>query len=158
MARNIEWLSEEHPGEKIVIWAHNGHVSASFDSASSKPMGAWLRDKYGNHYYAAGFAIGGGEVLAQGERGPGVYTMPPAPDGSGDGVLARALLDNFFLNVRRLPGSSVLGKWLTEQHAFYSVGAEWNDAMPEANASVFSMSKAFDGLIFFRRGRAATVR
>lgn len=84
--------------------------------------------------------------------------MPQAPNGSGDGVLAGASRDSFFLDLRGLPRTGALRGWLIEPHPYYSVGAEWNDALPEANTAVFAMSKAFDGLIYFRRGSAAVVQ
>ena len=35
MARNVEWLADEvHPHEKIVLWAHNGHVG--FDPGNGR--------------------------------------------------------------------------------------------------------------------------
>jgi erythromycin esterase len=156
MARNVRWLLEqEHPGKKIILWAHNGHISAHCD-AFFKPMGAWLREKLGNQYYAIGYSVAGGEVRAAGAKGlAAVHTMPAAPQDSGDAVLARASKPIFFLDMRCLPDGPAK-VWLTEPHKFYSVGARWNETVPDANTAVFPMSKSFDGLIFIREGHAST--
>lgn len=56
MANNVEWLAEQGPGEKIMIWAHTAHVD--FDQqAGHKPMGAFLRERFGKEMYVCGFAF-----------------------------------------------------------------------------------------------------
>ncbi len=57
MARNIMRILEEHPKEKIIVWAHNGHITID---AKMKSLGWHLRKKFGNQYYSAGVFIGAG--------------------------------------------------------------------------------------------------
>ena len=55
MADNVRWLVEEQfPGEKIVLWAHNGHVSTAPQSGE-KNQGMHLRDRYGDKIGHIGF-------------------------------------------------------------------------------------------------------
>jgi erythromycin esterase-like protein len=152
MARNVQWLRAEHPGEKIVIWAHNGHISADSDPFQ-KPMGAWLRESLGNRYYAIGFTLAGGKVRAVGSKGLAVYAMPAARGDAGETVLARASLPAYFLDLRALGAA---GAWFTQPHTFYSVGAVWDEKTPGANLSSFPLAKSFDGLGFVPEGHASS--
>lgn len=155
MARNALWLLEEgFPGRKIILWAHNSHISVAADVAS-KPMGSRLRERFGKSYYALGFAVAGGQVRAQGPQGLSDYPMPRAVEGSGDWVLALTGLPSFFLDVKRLPDMSPSKTWLGQPHSFYSVGGMLNPEVQTANTAVFTMAKSFDGVIFFREGHAA---
>ena len=64
MAENIRWLAEEKfPGQKIVLWAHNGHVGAT-PIAGAKSMGMHLRESYGAKMVVLGFASHSGEIRA----------------------------------------------------------------------------------------------
>lgn len=157
MARNVEWLEvTEFPGRKMVLWAHNSHLS-SWKDVGASPMGSWLRERYGSGYYAVGYAVAGGEVRAHGKRGLSTYAMPLAAGGSGDGVFAQVGLAAFFLNMRQLPNGSPSLAWLGEPRSYYSVGGAWNEEMPIANTAVFPLAKSFDGVIFFRETHAVEV-
>jgi erythromycin esterase-like protein len=54
MAENVCWLIEEgFPGQKIVLWAHNGHIGTDMGS-SEKSMGSHLRGRYGDQMVVIG--------------------------------------------------------------------------------------------------------
>lgn len=157
MANNLTWLLDTACAtEKVIAWAHNGHIGFG-SGVGSRPMGSYLRARLGRAFYAVGFSVAGGEVRAVGTNGFGVYSMPDAAPGSGAGVLSLSGMPLFFLDMRSLPSGTVLAKWMAEPHCFYTVGARWNDAAPEDNTSVFSMSRSFDGLVFVREGHASRV-
>ncbi|HYW41947.1 MAG TPA: erythromycin esterase family protein [Bryobacteraceae bacterium] len=160
MAGNVAWLSgQAYPSEKIVLWAHNSHVSCSAGADNLKPMGAWLRDRYGKQMYVAGFAFRGGQLRAMGTRDGNftpvdVHTAPASPEGSGDAVLSAAGLPLFFLDMARLaPGA--LSRWLAEPHLFHDVGSSWALDDPDVNLRPSTLSKLYDGLIFVEEGHAA---
>ena len=56
MAENVKWIADQNPAAKIVLWAHNGHVSTNA-SAGSEPMGASLRKMFGGQMVVFGFAF-----------------------------------------------------------------------------------------------------
>lgn len=65
MADNVDWLLEERfPGEKIVLWAHNGHAGTA-PQDGSKTKGMHLRDRHGDQMVVLGFAFYQGEVRAK---------------------------------------------------------------------------------------------
>jgi len=61
----------------------------------------------------------------------------------------------FFLDLRTVPATSALGRWLAEPHSFLEVGALWNQDDPQSNWRVETMSKSYDGLVFLEEGHAA---
>ena len=59
MAENVAWIAEQNPGSRIVIWAHNMHVSRA-----EGWMGAHLAQWFGDDYLPVGFALGTGRYRA----------------------------------------------------------------------------------------------
>lgn len=159
MAKNVEWLADTaYPGEKIVLWAHNGHVRFGSD-VGGKSMGTWLRERFGRNLYVVGFAFERGQVRAigvtNGQRHLADQTVPPAPEGSGGAMLSAAGVPLFFLDMSSLAANSPLGRWLAESHLYYNEGAVWQTKDAEANLSLEALSKSYDGLIFVEEGHAA---
>jgi len=71
MAENITWLLESRfPKSKIVIWAHDVHISRgdhsnpAFNLNSSISMGSFLSKKYGNEYKSFSLSTYQGAYLA----------------------------------------------------------------------------------------------
>lgn len=160
MARNVEWLADRvHAGEKLVLWAHNGHVQFA-EQMGLKSMGGWLRQRFGRAMYVVGFAFRGGELRAVGRSqgkptGLGNHVAPRSPEGSGDAVLSAAGLPLMFLDLRAVPAESALGRWLAEPHAYLNAGAIWMQDTPESHLSPVSLAKAYDGLIYIEESHAA---
>jgi erythromycin esterase len=160
MARNAEWLADEaHPNEKIILWAHNLHVSAD-TGRDSRKMGGWLRERFGKGLYVVGFALRRGEVQAFGlesgaSRGYAVWPVQASPEGSGDAILSAAGMPLFFLNMRRLPPGGALAGWLAEPHLFHYIGAFVAIGGEDSNLEADSLLKDMDGLIFVENTHAA---
>ena len=71
MADNISWiLSMRKPGTKILIWAHDVHISkgehpiAENNYHAGVSMGSWLAKRYGRKYRAFGISTYTGEYRA----------------------------------------------------------------------------------------------
>jgi erythromycin esterase len=161
MARNVEWLADQiHPTEKLVLWAHNGHVRLS-EQMGIKSMGGWLRQRFGPKLYVLGFAFRQGEVRAVSMEkgkfsgGPVNHKVPPSPEGTGDAIFSAAAMPLLFLDLRAVPEASALGRWLAEPHLYHSLGAGWIKDDPESNLHPEVLSKAYDGVIFVEEGHAA---
>jgi len=72
MAENISWiLSRRKPGTKMLIWAHDYHISRGEDPIKKNniyngiSMGSHLAKKYGSSYKAFGLSTYSGEYWAQ---------------------------------------------------------------------------------------------
>ena len=158
MAGNAEWIAgSQFPREKIVLWAHNAHVGTAGDP---KPMGAFLRERYGRQLYVLGYAFRRGGLRAKGPRGATAadvadFDAPPSPEGSGDAVLSAAGLPLFFLDFASIPSTTALGRWLAEPHLFHRVGSTWFAGDAAANFEPMALRQRYDGLIFIEQGHAA---
>jgi erythromycin esterase len=70
MAANVAWMLDyaNTDMDRIVLWAHNVHVSRTEDRAtdgtSAPSMGYHLAERYGEEYYALGFDFAGGTFQA----------------------------------------------------------------------------------------------
>jgi erythromycin esterase len=79
MAENAAWIAEvEHPGAKVMLWAHNGHIAIQNGGA---PMGAYTKDHFGEDYIAAGFLFDRGSYTARDAATTvlGVFSVNGAP-------------------------------------------------------------------------------
>ena len=88
MAENIKWILDNNPSAKIVLWAHNGHVSTA-GSSGYEPMGISLRKMFGAEMVVFGFAFNQGSFQAV-ELGKGLhdFSVGAAPPGSLDATFA----------------------------------------------------------------------
>jgi erythromycin esterase-like protein len=155
MAENIKWILDNNPNAKIVLWAHNGHVSTSA-IGTFEPMGVSLRKMFGEKMVVFGFAFNQGSFQAV-ERGKGLhdFTVTPAPAGSLDATLAAAGIPLFALDLRTAPQSGPVATWLGTPHKTRSIGALYSeDAAPQYFWET-NILKAFDVLLFVEKTTAA---
>jgi erythromycin esterase len=77
MAGNFfDMIVHEKPGSKVVVWAHNMHVSHDkngFVNGGLRPFGSYLQEAYGQAYYAFGFAFNEGGFQATEVDSTGKY-------------------------------------------------------------------------------------
>ena len=162
MADNVRWLAEEaFPGEKIALWAHNGHVAAA-PSAVGTHMGQHLRKAFGQQMRVVGFALDRGDVrakaLKQGKPaadGRVALTIPAAKAGSPEALLRAAGLPRAILDLRAVPATSPLGAWLAAPQPIRSIGWGYDPAAASASYQSFVLPQAFDVLIFIENTTAA---
>lgn len=153
MAKNIDWiLNDAHPKEKVILWAHNAHVSLA-PTIQCRPTGSWLRAALGSQMYVLGCAISTGSVRAitfeKGHSiGPAESVIPPSAPGSGTATLSAVGDPMFFLDLRNRSGD--LGTWLLEPHLFRTCGSTWDRDAPGDFMNSESLSSSYDGLIFLR--------
>ena len=158
MAENIKWILDQSPNEKIVLWAHNGHVAAGgFAEPGFEPMGSTLRKMYGTNMVVFGFAFYQGAFQAMGRPiGLSTFTVGPAPAGSLDATLAAARIPAFAVDWRRSPGRGVLvGLWLNEQKKTRWVGSTYFESAPDNFLVELRPREAFDVTLFIDMTTAA---
>lgn len=63
MAQNTAWLLDYYDNEKIVVWAHNYHIS-NFESGVLGTMGNYLSYQLGDQYASVGFIFSQGTFTA----------------------------------------------------------------------------------------------
>jgi erythromycin esterase len=156
MAENVKWLAEEaFPDEKIVLWAHNGHISADPSAPGFVSMGQHLRQAFGEQMRVLGFAFERGEVYAipfKGGKfdpgGPLVMKVPAVRPNSADALLRATGLPRLILDLRAVPAGSSLGTWMAEPQSLRSFGWAYDLDNAATAYSTVVLLKAFDALIF----------
>ncbi len=150
MAENVVWLLDKAgPDAKIVLWAHNGHVGT--DETIWKPMGAHLRERYGNQMVVFGFSFCQGSFTAGTPQG-GLTASSVAfpPENSHEYYFRSAELPRFFLNLRGLPSDSAAANWLLRSHPFRLIGSGYDPSHLEDYFVSTILPHAFDVIIYFQ--------
>jgi erythromycin esterase len=152
MAANVEWILEQSPDAKVVLWAHNGHVM----TAGSGSMGAALRKKYGDQMVVFGFSFNQGsfQAVSQG-RGLKDFTVPPAPAGSLDATLAATGIPLLALDLRTAPKTGPVAEWLQTGHSTRSIGSMYPEDSPYAFMANYVVPETFNVLLFVEKTTAA---
>lgn len=98
MAENAVWLTERAENERVVIWAHNGHIQRTDDA-----MGNWLSNgPYGDRLVSIGMTTGRGTYLAMDPWSWTLITdkLKPLPPESWEYYLQHAGAATFYLDLR----------------------------------------------------------
>ena len=113
-----------------MLWAHNGHARKTpyvDDKTVIATMGSRLHELFGRQQMVVGFAFNQGSFQAiQGGVGLIDHTVPPAPEGSLDRVLAAADMPAYLLNLATAPATGAVADWLTSQPLSRSIGAVYS--------------------------------
>jgi len=141
MAKNVEWILQQAPqGSKIVLWAHNFHVSRA-----NGAMGTFLTERFGKDMVVLGFAFDHGRYTAVGDKGLDSHEALPAIPSSVESYFHAAGLPRFVLDLRNIPADAPSAAWLTGERPFRSIGA----LAVRCAFSPTVVSKDYDGLIWF---------
>jgi len=159
MADNVKWILDQNPGAKIVLWAHNGHVTAESEGGY-EPMGASLRKMFGEQMLVFGFAFNEGSFQAvempfSSGKGLRNFTVGPAPEGSLDGTLAAAGLSIAAIDLRALPKRGEVAKWFGQPRATRSIGAGYVEQLAAKFLDQQVAQKNYDALLFVEKTTAA---
>lgn len=163
MADNIAWLAEvAHPGEKIIVWAHNNHVgNAPF------MLGSHLRKAFGDDISIIALMSHHGEIRASpyvGGKvkgalhdldGPIAIALAEPDDGSVDDVLNAIGEPLYFVDLKGARGKPVLGSWLGKPQIETAIGWPYDPARPNLKSVV--LSEAYDGLVFIAKSSASVL-
>jgi erythromycin esterase len=150
MAANVRWiLDTEPPGTKVVLWAHNGHISRS--ESFGVPMGWHLSRALGDDYVALGFAFDRGSFQAIDgtggtSRGLREHTVGPAPAENVEAAFARAGAPISVLDLRRLEAGSAAARWFDAPHPMRQIGAVFSREAEMSRPIV--LTREFDGILF----------
>jgi erythromycin esterase len=162
-------LAQLEAGSRVVLWAHNAHVSRGplvHLRSTQLAMGGHLAAALGRAYYAVGFAFGSGGFQANAPDSAGRWGFkryvhgPPAPS-SLESTLMGAGAD-FFLDLRAVPAQSRLQQWLRTDHGHRRWGGynvpDDADAQTADTSRLSRMTPAreYDALLFHLKTTPAT--
>ncbi len=162
MAENISWLLERYPpGTRMVIWAHDFHISRGEDPVAENnyyngiSMGAHLAKKYGKAYRAFGIFTYTGSFRAQPsymDFSQIICPLLPGPRGTADEALHRVALRKkspaLLLDLRQARQQPWLAAPLPIRFANH-VSVEYS------YWTRYSLPYQFDGLLFVDETSAA---
>ena len=107
MATNVRRaLDAAGPDGRLIVWAHNAHVSTG-----SGWMGAYLREWLGNDLYVIGFEFSSGAFRSRSVSGIRDYDLPPASADYYAADLARLAAPMVFLDFARASRVPLLAAW-----------------------------------------------
>lgn len=119
MAKNIQWILDNNPNTKIVLWAHNAHISNQEGS-----MGRFLSEKYGDSYYNIGFLSNSGMYTAfrEGKLSSQNKLIEGKP-GSVEYSFHKTKIPCFFFDFIQTNSQRPESKWLTSVLYYRNIGA-----------------------------------
>src|SRR5262245_11832725 len=165
LAENILYLlNNELPGTRIVVWAHNAHISTGDNNylpGGGKAMGAYLRRTLADKYYAFGFIFNEGSFQAMANMPTGdtsfvEYTVGPAGEGSLNWYFARPKIGNYIIDFRHTPKDNIVQQWLITPRSLcwwggYNVPSNYKEVWAAGNFVKSSLSQEYDSMIFIDR-------
>lgn len=156
MAENVGWIEERADGP-IVLWGHDAHINRDRHAyrkyeAAAPSMGSHLGARYGDDYYAVGFAFARGAFQAIDRTGEGrgltsFRVGDPLPE-TIESAIDDARLGTAILDLRGANEDPRLVDWLAAQRERFSVGATYDDN-PEGNLTAYPIGEAFDAICYF---------
>lgn len=156
MAENVVWLADQiGKDERVLVWAHNGHIQLDATNLPAANMGMALREKLGTRYVAAGFVLGEGTYRAWEKPTEPVtadVTIGPVEAGWVAEAFARTGHPIFAVDVRE-PPVGVVRDWLFAPHVMHSCG--WLVSEHERRGGVHELGRLFDVAIYVGKTSSA---
>lgn len=125
---------------KTIIYGHAIHINSvsTYPANIAKPLGGYLKDKYGDEYVPVGILIGAGTRSAMGGVF-NIYTkeLSQPPLGSLESALGRSASDVQFLPLREVGTLLVMSRFGGAYHTY-------QEFYP------MNMSERFDGILFIK--------
>ncbi|MGN7819044.1 erythromycin esterase family protein [Chitinophaga sp. 22536] len=120
MAENVAWIAAQYPGQKLVLWAHNGHIGRR-----PAVMGGHLDKTFKKDMVVLGFGVAGGQYTAM-KKGPVLRSdnvlCAPIPR-SFERYAQASGIGNFILDIRRQQLQDKRASWLLSSARLRSIGA-----------------------------------
>jgi erythromycin esterase len=165
MAENIEFILNSAPaGSRMIVLAHDSHVSADNLGARMTAMGKYLRNSFGNAYYALGVTFGHGSFQTRNmdpddKQRQGVVELSvadPEP-GSVDWYFSLPGIVSYFVDLRSAKKPAQVEEWLNTPLMMRSIGSGFSMKWPFAQyTEPTTLNKRFDGMVFIETTTRAT--
>ncbi|WP_059170435.1 erythromycin esterase family protein [Bacillus sp. FJAT-27445] len=128
MAENVKWIhnyeKEYFKNDKIMLWAHNGHISNHYFSTN---MGSLLKDEFKNRYYSLGFEFYKGSLVTIGENDMGNTLGIVELDEPKEKIFSSYFKETgnpiSFLDFTTASTDRDIETWLSNEHSMHLIGA-----------------------------------
>ena len=155
MAENTEWISRRiGPEGRMVLWAHNYHVSKQ-----RYAQGSYLKETFGDDMVVLAFTHERGSFTAYSRNAQSnqAWELDPPVADSVEHYLSTASAPRFILDLREVDGNTVGGSWLTEPRQTRHIGCCYEQDEPEAYWDLSRMTQLYDLIAHFETTGATTV-
>ena len=159
MAENATWLNEYFNEKKMVLWAHNGHISNDPNYGGGGAMGHHLKQDFGNKYSSIAFLFSQGSFTAVGQDGNqytdlGEQVIDVAPKkNSFNYLLHQGAEVAFSVEIERLQQYEIWNDAFVGGMEYFDIGSVYNNN-PENYYRVFSPT-FYDYIIYFDKSTAS---
>lgn len=141
MADNIIWMMKNNLNPKLIVSAHNYHIS----KLNSERMGYYIYEKFKNDYVNFGFAFYKGTYTGSTDRKIKSLVAQTAPPGSLEYYLNSLNIPIFIVDLKSIKKeNSLLAKWLLKNIPMRKTGSGTENNEFKSTSIVNS----FDYLIF----------
>lgn len=163
MAQNAKWIlnyEKQFGNDKIMLWAHNGHITKKI--SNYKSMGQNLKEMFNDEYYAIGFDFYQGSFRAipcdsRGQTiGSGLakFNISSSDSNSFAYSFEKTGVPLSFIDFKSASKNTNVSAWLSQKQLIHSIGAIYNGRpnqwmLPEVPI------ESYDGLIFVKKTTAA---
>ncbi len=157
MAANIKWIAEQRPeNEGIFVWAHNGHISKDSSLSFLHMMGSYLKQYFGDRYYALGLSFNKGGFRAFNYFSVVNFTTGPAQKGSSNEIFASVGKPIFFVDIpTAAQESKPAGKFFQRRIAARNIGALYVPGNDAPYYLQYPLAQYYDGILFIDEVNAA---
>ena len=154
MARNIKRFLDENPNEKLIVWAHNGHIARD---ERMKSLGYYLKKEFGNLYYSAGIMMGMGGFQARNMQTMELisYSIKEPLAGSWEAEISETFnKQNWYIQLRKgCADSEAFNEWATREKTALLIGAVYDKNLSEEDfnknfVAPVSLANQFDGVFY----------
>jgi erythromycin esterase-like protein len=151
MADNLEWITTTYlPGQKVMIWAHNYHISNSMQAGKADSMGSHLTARFGAKYFPIGFAFYEGAFQAIPAGGGALQEWKvTGKDDSYDGLLQKVGKPLFFVDFGT--ADTPMRTWLDAARPTRSIGAVYSPPAADMYFQKAEVGKLYRGMIFISK-------
>lgn len=161
MAENIEWIYIYENNEKTMFWAHNEHIANNNNKKDQKPIGYYLKKEFNNDYYSLGFGFYIGQNTIY-NRKKGEWVINDIPEvlikKSTDAVFSQCKYPNFILDFAMVNDNLTISEFLNADLYHRAIGAAYyRENNKSRNYEKSRLIDSFDGIVFFRETKAATL-
>jgi len=154
MFENALWIKESTANKKLIIWAHNFHVSKA-NIYWQSPLGKHLYQKYGDKYYVIATDFNHGEVGVYVKKNKefkyqNVYYPEVSTSKWYEFFFSKCKFSNFFIDVQESSKNPNLQQFLTKSREMRAIGGT-----DKPSVSKLSISECFDLVAFFNKATAS---
>lgn len=151
MAENVTWIYNHTNHNKMMIWAHNGHVGKSSGGQNLRRMGMFLAQTFKGQYYAFGLDFSNVTVSRYDGKTqkPVISTIPYSKAGSSGAWFAQCNAPYFMLDLKSASINPDINKFLNTElfSIFLGAGALNGKSLFYIKHKLID---TYDGVIFIR--------